>query len=162
MVSHIRGMRVPFSSFATGPYCLSARFEALQVRSAVYNGGLGFGFGQRFQAANDCDPALPTPAHSVKGGPTKHILGRLHIYLRVTRVEQVRHDRYPPLLNGSGAARPDSTPFATRKSPAQGNSRRQIDVHRRIVESSRAPSWRLVARLDVIQWSLVAHTNNKL
>ncbi|MDO9713661.1 hypothetical protein [Paracraurococcus lichenis] len=29
----------------------------LQVRCAVYNGTLGTGFGQRFQAANDQDPA---------------------------------------------------------------------------------------------------------
>ena len=30
----------------------------LQVRCAVYNGMLGTGFGQRFQAANDQHPAV--------------------------------------------------------------------------------------------------------
>jgi hypothetical protein len=34
----------------------------LQVRCAVYNGTLGSGFGQRFQAANDSHPQLATAA----------------------------------------------------------------------------------------------------
>ncbi|MDO9713501.1 hypothetical protein [Paracraurococcus lichenis] len=34
--------------------------RVLQVRCAVYNGMLGTGFGQRFQAANDQHPAIAT------------------------------------------------------------------------------------------------------
>jgi hypothetical protein len=34
----------------------------LQVRCAVYNGTLGTGFGQRFQAANDPHPPAPIAA----------------------------------------------------------------------------------------------------
>ncbi len=34
--------------------------------------------------------------------------------------------------------------------------------HSPSVESGRAPYWTLVARLGVIHWSLVAHTNSRL
>jgi len=34
----------------------------LQVRGAVYNGTLGFGFGQKFQPANDPYPQMATAA----------------------------------------------------------------------------------------------------
>ena len=36
--------------------------RVLQIRCAVYNGTLGTGFGQRFQAANDQHPAVAIAA----------------------------------------------------------------------------------------------------
>jgi len=60
----------------------------------------------------------------------------------------------------SKAARLDSTPDTTRNGIIRENRARKIDVHWGAMESGRDPSWSLVARIRVIRWSLVAHTNS--
>ena len=81
----------------------------LQVRCAVYNGTLGTGFGQRFQAANDPAPAsghrglTPNLATVPLGsGRPKHAAG---VRLRDTPSDAAALETFPPLASSALRAR---------------------------------------------------------
>ena len=48
----------------------------------------------------------------------------------------------------------------TRRTSSDSQAALDILIHKQSVDSARAPSWTFLARLVVIPWTFLAHTNN--